>query len=273
MNQPAGLCGQAIVKHVAARITAAWADSSLNPLQLVDEVLEVLHHPANVAGRTPIQSEMRNIVEHWYNDLGQKRSRVAQGLTFEGVRNGMHHEGGSIGTTGVLTNHFHQAHGSDNLSNSSSAAIGSEFQPLGASRQSYNYHDTMSVDPSRGASWHATRPYDQAEQGLQRVADKLDTGVPGRTPLFNSSITAANIPQTENLQGFSEYIPQEDDRPHHSQPFGLRFEAQPNHKCEQGGYGSALMYSDIPYGKPNAEGEGRYGRDLPSNKWADSKYD
>lgn len=106
------------------------------------------------------------------------------------------------------------------------------------------------------ASWDITRPYDQVEQGLQRVADKLDTDPPEETPSLGSSITAGSMPQTENIQGFSEHIPGEDHRPYHNRPFGRRYEAQQSHECDQDGHGSAQLYSDVPYGRPNAEGEG-----------------
>lgn len=85
LNKPAGLCAQAIVRHVVIRITAAWVNTELDPMQIVQEILEVFHHPAAAHGRTGIQGEMRSLVQNWVQNLGNKKSQIMQGLSFEGT--------------------------------------------------------------------------------------------------------------------------------------------------------------------------------------------
>ena len=143
LNQPAGLIAQAVVKHVVARVTVAWADTSVDPHSLIEEILEVFHHPANAKGHTSIQSEMQSVVQRWVEQLGSKKTKILSGLSMDGVKNGLHHEGGSAATTGVSTNHSHQ-HGP------TSTGLGRQTQQ--ASHQLYTTHDTGAVPGGHGTS-------------------------------------------------------------------------------------------------------------------------
>lgn len=95
-----------------------------------------------MTGRTSIQSEMKTIVQRWAGNLGSKRSKVLQGLTFDGVKQGLHHEGGSATTTGVSANHSH----SHATFPSTSSGLGR--QTAATSHQSYTTHDTGPIRTS-----------------------------------------------------------------------------------------------------------------------------
>ena len=123
LNNPAGLIAQAVVRHTVQRVVAAWADPSINPLQVIDEILETFHHPALPRGRTSIQREMRDVVKRWVDSLGGKRSQVLQGLSREGVKRGDHHAGGG----GNAHSHgYQQSSGRREVDNSSQRQYGSQ---------------------------------------------------------------------------------------------------------------------------------------------------
>lgn len=99
-------------------------------------------------GRTSIQSEMKDIVQRWAANLGSKRSRIMQGLTFDGVKQGLHHEGGSATTTGVSAIHSHAP-------SHPSTSLGLSTQSAAVSHELYTTHDT---GPFRNSDF-ATKPY------------------------------------------------------------------------------------------------------------------
>lgn len=85
LNEPAGKIATVIVAHVVPLVVDAWDDSSIDPNQVTDEVLQVFHHPATAS--TKLQRKMRTTMEEWVNDL-QNADSILEGLTAEGCRDG-----------------------------------------------------------------------------------------------------------------------------------------------------------------------------------------
>lgn len=85
LNEPAGKIATVIVAHVVPLVVEAWGDSSVDPSQITDEILQVFHHPATAA--TELQHKMRVTMEEWINNL-QNADTILESLTAEGCRNG-----------------------------------------------------------------------------------------------------------------------------------------------------------------------------------------
>ncbi|ODQ67333.1 heterokaryon incompatibility Het-C, partial [Nadsonia fulvescens var. elongata DSM 6958] len=93
LNECAGLVAVATLDHVVPLVVQAWDDTSINPQQVINEILSVFHHPALAS--TPLQHKMKQVVSTWYNDLGSKTQTVINGLSSDGVKNGANHKPGS----------------------------------------------------------------------------------------------------------------------------------------------------------------------------------
>lgn len=60
----------------------AWFDDSVNPDQLIDQILEAFHHPYYATGTSGIQAEMFEMMEKWITGLGdQEAQETLQALT------------------------------------------------------------------------------------------------------------------------------------------------------------------------------------------------
>ncbi|KAK9480236.1 heterokaryon incompatibility Het-C, partial [Lipomyces japonicus] len=92
LNEPAGLIAKEVVFYVVPFIVEAWEDTSIDPNQILNRVLEVFHHPALT--RTQVQQRMRGVVENWVNGLGDQKNTIIRGLAPEAVRTGANHVGG-----------------------------------------------------------------------------------------------------------------------------------------------------------------------------------
>lgn len=159
LNNPAGLIAQAVVRHTVQRVVAAWADTSINPLQVIDEILETFHHPALPRGRTSLQREMRDIVQRWVETLGGKRSTVLQGLSREGLKRGDHHAGGA----GAHTHGYQKPSGRRDIATGGHS--GNDV-PSTTHRPQQSYHSPSGAPPSSyrqeqagNASNHGTSGY------------------------------------------------------------------------------------------------------------------
>lgn len=149
-----------------------------------------MHHPAAPTGRTPIQNEMRVIVEHWFNNLGSKKARVSQGLTFEGTKNGLHHEGGNINTTGVWANHSHSA-----SATGSSDTSGAYRQARPDNGSSNFYHDSGNSAPSNSSYWNPAANHYQANPNQPGGAFGAAAGyAPAASQYYDSAQTYTNEP-------------------------------------------------------------------------------
>lgn len=88
LNEPAGQVGATILKYVAPRVLYAWQHTNVPEQEVLDECMDIFHHPAlrnmdNEAHRT-----MFEVVQNWVHarpDRGQSLNDI---LSAEGVRAG-----------------------------------------------------------------------------------------------------------------------------------------------------------------------------------------
>ncbi|BFZ57788.1 hypothetical protein PYCC9005_004842 [Savitreella phatthalungensis] len=211
LNNPAGLVAQAVVRHTVERVTAAWADTSINPFQVIDEILEVFHHPALPTGRTPIQREMRSIVERWCGELGPKRGQVLRGLSREGVRRGEHHEGGSKAHS-HLPNRPQGASRDFSTGPTYAASAGSAgsagytqtIQPIGANTR-YQQDDYGGHAPSHGSAFRPSQSYQPPGQPPYQSPDPYHTNYQPVQDYPQDQNYPQNAPPQSSGTGFPGY--------------------------------------------------------------------
>lgn len=88
MNEPAGNIAKIVVAYTTPLIVQAWDNEHIDSNSVVDQVLEVFHHPA--VAQTPIQISMKAVMNTWIESQSNK-TQVLQGLGACGVRNGANH--------------------------------------------------------------------------------------------------------------------------------------------------------------------------------------
>lgn len=91
LNEPAGQIARIVVKHVVQGVVKAWDDTSVNPHQMVEQFLDVLHHPSFQTGN-PIQREMFDYMRSWIDS--EDKNYTLNALTKEAVRNHKNHRKG-----------------------------------------------------------------------------------------------------------------------------------------------------------------------------------
>lgn len=87
LNEPAGKIAKEVVAHVVPLVVQAWEDPKIEIREVVNDALEVFHHPAIAS--TTVQIKMRKTMVEWLNGL-KNRDTVIKCLSAEGVRNGHH---------------------------------------------------------------------------------------------------------------------------------------------------------------------------------------
>ncbi|RPA81886.1 Het-C-domain-containing protein [Ascobolus immersus RN42] len=94
LNPVAGQIAQDCVRFVVPRIVDAWEDSSKNVDQVIDDILQVFHHPALREQNKVGQQGMFDVVRKWWDSKSrQEQQDLARKLSKEGVKNGDNHEG------------------------------------------------------------------------------------------------------------------------------------------------------------------------------------
>lgn len=94
LNPIAGQIACSTVKFVVPLIVGAWSDEGKDVRQVIDEILQVFHHPAlrdeNKAG----QKAMFETVKAWWEGKDEtEQNHYKDILTFDGVKEGKNHEG------------------------------------------------------------------------------------------------------------------------------------------------------------------------------------
>ncbi|ORY56566.1 heterokaryon incompatibility Het-C [Pseudomassariella vexata] len=82
LNQPAGLVATVTTNWTTQQIVKCWDNPKLNANKTIDEILTILHHPAFVEKKTPIQQYMFETIEKWWRDnLPDEQQRLRSKLT------------------------------------------------------------------------------------------------------------------------------------------------------------------------------------------------
>lgn len=88
LNEPAGNIAKIVVAYTTPLIVQAWDNEHIDPNSVVDQVLEVFHHPA--VAQTSVQISMKAVMSTWIESQSNK-TQVLQSLGACGVRNGANH--------------------------------------------------------------------------------------------------------------------------------------------------------------------------------------
>ncbi|KIM46972.1 hypothetical protein M413DRAFT_440527 [Hebeloma cylindrosporum] len=86
LNEPAGKIAQVIVVSTVKLVTKAWDDTSVNPNQVIEEILQCLFHPDFHNPNSQVQREMMQCMKDWINKVPNQHS-IIQRLTKNAVRN------------------------------------------------------------------------------------------------------------------------------------------------------------------------------------------
>ena len=96
LNPVAGQIAVATVKFVVPRIVGAWADDSKDIRLVIDDIIQVFHHPAHRDENREGQKVMYETVKTWWEGKSeQDKTHLKEILSTEGVKDGKNHEGES----------------------------------------------------------------------------------------------------------------------------------------------------------------------------------
>lgn len=94
LNPIAGQIACTTVKFVVPLIVEAWSDEGKDVRQVIDEILQVFHHPALRDENRAGQKAMFETVKKWWeNKDEEEQNHYKEILTFDGVKDGKNHEG------------------------------------------------------------------------------------------------------------------------------------------------------------------------------------
>ncbi|KAJ5782592.1 Heterokaryon incompatibility Het-C [Penicillium paradoxum] len=88
LNEPAGRVASAIVEYIAPRILYAWQHIDVSENEVLEDCLQVFHHPALRNMRNDAHRSMFEAVEKWARARPDRGASLDSILNSEGVRNG-----------------------------------------------------------------------------------------------------------------------------------------------------------------------------------------
>ena len=93
LNEPAGLVAKIIVSYAVTQVVAAWSNETIDARSAVESILQCFFHPALLNTSNQLHQTMFATVKLWVDSIPpDKKPRVLDGLTREGVRQGRHHD-------------------------------------------------------------------------------------------------------------------------------------------------------------------------------------
>jgi Heterokaryon incompatibility protein Het-C len=93
LNEPAGNVAKIIISYAVTQVVAAWSNENVDPRGAVESILTCFCHPALLNPQSQLHSTMMATVKLWVDNVPlDKQRRMFQGLTREGVRQGLHHD-------------------------------------------------------------------------------------------------------------------------------------------------------------------------------------
>lgn len=94
LNEPAGKVAASILQYVAPRVIYAWEHPEIPVQQVLQDVIQVFHHPAIRDDRSEIHRNMYETVKRWAHSRPNRGADLDQLLSSESVRQGKNHIGG-----------------------------------------------------------------------------------------------------------------------------------------------------------------------------------
>ncbi|KKA25674.1 HET-C domain protein HetC [Rasamsonia emersonii CBS 393.64] len=126
LNEPAGHVAAAIVKYVVPRVLYAWQHIDVPVERVMDDCVQVFHHPALKDMNNEAHRTMFEAIQNWVNSRPDRGANLNDILSAEGVREGRNlkdkdaqHQGGG---------HSHGGGGFPAISAASSCGYGSSHQ-------------------------------------------------------------------------------------------------------------------------------------------------
>ena len=93
LNEPAGQVAKVIVRFAVSQVVAAWSNPAIDAVNAVEAILTCFVHPALLDPASRFHQDMFSAVRIWTEQLStEKKARILDGLTREGVRQGRHHD-------------------------------------------------------------------------------------------------------------------------------------------------------------------------------------
>ncbi|KAI9883634.1 MAG: hypothetical protein M1823_004599 [Watsoniomyces obsoletus] len=93
LNEVAGQVAAVIVKYVAPRVIYAWSHPDVPVQQVLDDVVQVFHHPAIRNQHNELHRNMYDTVRRWAERQPNRGSHLNTLLGSESVKNGRNHRG------------------------------------------------------------------------------------------------------------------------------------------------------------------------------------
>ena len=161
LNEPAGQVASVIVEYVAPRILYAWQHIDVSENEVLEDCLQVFHHPALRNMRNDAHRKMFEAVEKWAHGRSDRGASLDSILSSEGVRSGRNtggvshtHSGGHGGfaTLGGTSHGQKPSHG-QNHGHGSSQGHSSGGLSSFLSGQSSNNNQQQSHSNSSGMPW------------------------------------------------------------------------------------------------------------------------
>src|SRR5208282_914380 len=92
LNEPAGNVAKVVISFAVTQVVAAWSNETIDPRAAVESVLQCFCHPALLT-QSPLHQTMFATVKLWVDNIPvDKKARIFEGLTSQGVRQGRHHD-------------------------------------------------------------------------------------------------------------------------------------------------------------------------------------
>lgn len=96
LNPIAGQIACATVRFVVPRMVEAWSDEGKDVRQVIDDILQVFHHPALRDEQREGQKAMFETVKGWWEGKSDsEKQHLTEILSHDGVKDGKNHEGDS----------------------------------------------------------------------------------------------------------------------------------------------------------------------------------
>ena len=126
LNEPAGNVASAILKYIAPRVLYAWEHPNVSEQEVMNDCLQVFHHPVLRDMRNEAHRTMFEIVVQWVHARKDGGNNINDILSAEGVKSGKN-SGGQVGHshdhTATMPS-FHQFFGSQRGGPGPAAEIG-----------------------------------------------------------------------------------------------------------------------------------------------------
>ncbi|KAJ5200472.1 Heterokaryon incompatibility Het-C [Penicillium cf. griseofulvum] len=224
LNEPAGRVASSIVEYVAPRILYAWQHIDVSEDEVLNDCMQVFHHPAVRNMHNGAHRAMFEAVEKWVHSRSDRGASLDSILSSEGVRSGRNtggvshtHSGGHAGfaALGGASHGQNQSHGHSNNGGHSSGGF-SSFLPQ---QNQYQNHQQQSNSSSSGMPW-----------------DKLSS-IPGLSNLGKLESKISNfLPGGLSRDVNDEGSQQSQHASYQNQPAGGMYETQYPPPQQYGGY-------------------------------------